>query len=83
MPSTPVIGVRTGGVPELIRDGETGFVLASCDDLESLTNSLVRLVEDEALRDELGEKAREWTHRQFNWPAAADAVKAIVWELSQ
>jgi phosphatidylinositol alpha-1,6-mannosyltransferase len=79
----PVIGVRTGGVAEVIRDGETGFVLDSCDDLESLTDSLVRLVENEALRARLGEKAREWTHRHFNWPAAADAVKAIVWELSQ
>jgi glycosyltransferase involved in cell wall biosynthesis len=79
----PVIGVRTGGVPEVIRDGETGFVLDSCDDPESLTDRLVRLVEDEALRAKLGEEAREWTHGQFNWAAATDAVKAIVWEMGQ
>ena len=80
----PVIGVRTGGVPEVIREGETGFVLDSWDDLESLTDTLVPLVEDEAFRIRLGEQAREWTTRgQFSWSAAAGAVKAIVRRLNQ
>jgi glycosyltransferase involved in cell wall biosynthesis len=77
----PVIGVRTGGVPEVIREGETGLVLDSCSDLESLIDRLVRLIDDDVLRARLGEQARQWTRRQFNWPAAAAAIKEIVQEL--
>jgi glycosyltransferase involved in cell wall biosynthesis len=74
----PVIGVRTGGVPEVIRDGETGFILDSSQDVDGLADMLVRLIEDDALRARLGGQAREWVRRQFNWAKAAETVKSIV-----
>ena len=41
--------------PEIVRDGETGFLATSADDWEK---SLQRLVEDEALRRAMGEAGR-------------------------
>lgn len=38
---TPVIGARVGGIPELIIDGETGF-LCNCDDSSSLSKAMVK-----------------------------------------
>jgi phosphatidyl-myo-inositol dimannoside synthase len=74
----PVIGVRTGGVPEVIRDGETGFILESPDDERGLTDCLVRLLEDRALRMVFGARGLAWVNKQFTWPAAVTAVKSIV-----
>jgi glycosyltransferase involved in cell wall biosynthesis len=79
----PVIGVRTGGVHEVIRDGETGFILDSSNDLGGLIDKLAHLGQDDMFRARLGEQAWEWTRRQFNWPAAADTVKGIVQGLNQ
>ena len=78
--AVPVIGVGTGGVPEVIRDGETGFILDSHLDLEGLVDRLACLVANTALRTRLGEEGREWVQRQFNWRSAAEAVQAIVWQ---
>lgn len=78
----PVVGVRTGGVPEVILDGETGFVLDSADDLENLADRLGQLAEDGALRAALGAQARRWTRERFNWTASAEAVKSVVRQVS-
>ena len=37
---TPVLGLRRGAVPEVVKDGETGFVV---DDLEGLVRTVARL----------------------------------------
>lgn len=77
----PVIGVRTGGVPEVILDGKTGFVLDSPNDLQGLTNRLVRMLSDERVRSRFGEAARAWTERQFNWGKTVREVRKIIREL--
>jgi glycosyltransferase involved in cell wall biosynthesis len=78
--AVPVIGVRTGGVPEVIRDGETGFILDSHEDLEGLADRLVCLVKDGVLRATFGDQGQAWTRAQFAWPTAIRAIKAIVQE---
>lgn len=77
----PVVGVRTGGVAEVIREGETGYLLDAPDDAERLVERLTRLVSDDGLRARMGEQARAWTQQQFSWPAAAAAIRGIVQEL--
>ena len=79
----PVIGVRTGGVPEVIRDGETGFLLERSDDLGGLTAGLAQLVGDDGFRARCGKQAQEWTRGRFNWSAAAATVKGIVEQLNR
>ena len=46
----PVIGSNVGGIPDIIKDGENGF-LVSPFDAEELANKLKILLEDEGLRD--------------------------------
>ncbi|MBV9210943.1 MAG: glycosyltransferase, partial [Acidobacteria bacterium] len=54
----PVIASRVGGVPEVVTDGETGF-LSAVGDVEKMSADALRLVEDESLRREVGARARE------------------------
>ncbi len=54
---TPMLSFRVGGVPELVREGETGL-LAEPEDVESLRAGLMRLLDDAGLRQRLGERGR-------------------------
>jgi len=53
----PVIASRVGGVPEVVTDGETGF-LSDVGDITKMAADAARLVADEKLRKEMGAKAR-------------------------
>jgi glycosyltransferase involved in cell wall biosynthesis len=53
----PIAATRTGGVPDLIRDGETGLLAPPKDPL-ALARAIERLLSDSALARRLGEAAR-------------------------
>jgi glycosyltransferase involved in cell wall biosynthesis len=55
----PVVATKVGGVPDIVCQGETGF-LAEADDDSFMTESLLRLVGDENLRARMGCRARDY-----------------------
>jgi glycosyltransferase involved in cell wall biosynthesis len=54
----PVIATRIGGIPEVVTDGETGF-LSDIGDTEKMSDDAMRFLNDEEMRRAFGEKARE------------------------
>src|SRR5258706_1721313 len=54
----PVIASRVGGVPEVVDDGENGY-LSAVGDVDKMAEDAVRLLADQNLRREMGERARE------------------------
>jgi glycosyltransferase involved in cell wall biosynthesis len=65
MHRVPVIATPVSGIPELIRDGETGL-LAPERDPEALADAIERLAGDRALALELATKGREQVKIQFD-----------------
>lgn len=53
----PIVASRVGGIPDMISDGESGLLVKP--EPQSICDGLTRLVEDGALRQRLGEAARE------------------------
>ncbi len=53
-----VVGTRLGGIPEIIHDGENGF-LATPGDADDLREKMRRLWSDGALCERMGRRARE------------------------
>jgi glycosyltransferase involved in cell wall biosynthesis len=53
----PVVATRVGGVPDVVRDGEDGF-LVETGDVDTLAERLARLAEDATLRRTMGEAGR-------------------------
>lgn len=53
----PVIATRIGGIPEVVSDGESGF-LSDVGDVEKMSKDTLRLLTDENLRREFGERGR-------------------------
>lgn len=55
----PVVATRVGGIPEVVRDGETGL-LVDPGNPRRFAEALTELLLDEPKRREMGRKAREW-----------------------
>jgi glycosyltransferase involved in cell wall biosynthesis len=66
----PVIVTRVTSLPELVVDGETGYVVPP-NDLEALGRRIRELVENPVKAEQMGQTAREHVRRRFSWPAVA------------
>lgn len=62
----PVIGGNYGGTPDIIVDGETGF-LVEYGDVDALADRLIRLLQDEKLRKRMGEAARRHVEENYTF----------------
>ena len=60
----PVVASSVGGLPEVIEDGRTGFLLPP-DDLEGMSRAALRLLTDARLHGEIREAARQVVHTKF------------------
>jgi glycosyltransferase involved in cell wall biosynthesis len=60
----PVVATPVGGVPAMMRDGETGF-LVGVGDIDALAATLLRLLRDAALREEMGRAGREFAIEHY------------------
>ncbi len=71
----PVVAGATGGLLDLVVDGETGLLVPP-GDVGALRAALERLLEDSELRRRLGAAGRERIVERFAWPAVTDATLA-------
>lgn len=71
----PVIGTRTGGIPEVIRENETGL-LVEVGDTRALAAAMDRLARDSALRAKLGTAARADARKRFSGKTIRDRYLA-------
>ncbi len=73
----PVIAGDSGGAPEAVRDGETGFVVGGTDGA-ALTERLGRLLADADLRRRMGEAGRAWVERDWRWDVVAARLRGYL-----
>lgn len=60
----PVIATRIGGIPEVVSEGETGY-LSDVGDTAKMAEDTLRLIGDEDLRRAFGEKGRELAIQKY------------------
>ncbi|MEW6118584.1 MAG: glycosyltransferase family 4 protein [Pseudomonadota bacterium] len=60
----PLIATATGGTPEILRNGETGFLIDRTD-TQALTQHLQRLIDDPVLRGEMGHRAAQVARDEY------------------
>jgi glycosyltransferase involved in cell wall biosynthesis len=67
----PVVATRVGGIPQLVDDGRTGY-LVEPGDPEALRGALLRLLDDAQLRAKMGAAGRERVTAICSWPQVTD-----------
>lgn len=63
----PVVVGRSGGSVDAVLDHQTGRIVT--DDIDELTDALVTLLGDPALRATMGERGRDWVLSDWSWEA--------------
>jgi glycosyltransferase involved in cell wall biosynthesis len=76
----PVVATRSGGVPEIVVEDETGLLVPPGDDRE-LAVALGRLAESEGLRRRMGKAGRERAMRLFDVDRTAARVQELYEEI--
>jgi glycosyltransferase involved in cell wall biosynthesis len=72
----PVVATRVGGIPDVVRDGEDGFLVAP-GDVEALADRLAELATDDALRERMGEAARARVRERYSVERLVDDVDRL------
>ncbi len=76
----PVVAGRSGGAPEAVRDGETGFVVDGRD-VGEIAERLHDLLGDGDLRDRLGAAGREWSAGVWSWDDLAARFRDLLMDV--
>jgi len=71
-----VVGGRSGGVPDAVREGETG-ILVDPEDPAAVADGITRLLADAELRRRMGAAGRRAVETFYNWDRVARDVRAI------
>jgi phosphatidylinositol alpha-1,6-mannosyltransferase len=73
----PVIGGDSGGAPDAILAGETGFVVRGTSVTE-LAGRLTELLSDPAAAAAMGEKGHAWVDREWRWDLVSDRLGKLL-----
>lgn len=72
----PVVATRAGGNPEVVRDGETGYLVPS-GDAAALAKSLSDLLRNPALRQRMGAEGRRVVEKKFSVTAMLQKIEGL------
>ena len=73
----PVIAGESGGAPEAVREGESGYVVNGRDPTAVATH-VVGILADAAERERLGRAGRRWVEQAWTWDVAAAQLQDLL-----
>jgi len=71
----PVIASRIGGIPLVLENNRNGLIFTP-GDVQSLSNLMIQLIEDENLRKRLGRSARRSICEKHNWQQVCETLES-------
>jgi len=76
----PVVVTPVGGIPELVQPGQEGF-LAPVGAIEELTQYTLKLLDDEPLRQQMGQRGASKAAEQFHLKKRVQSIETLYSEL--
>lgn len=73
----PNVAGDTGGVPDAVRDGETG-ILVDPHDLDEIAGAIRSLLADPERAAKMGAAGADWVHRDLTWEAIAARLRVLL-----
>lgn len=73
----PVVAGDSGGAPDAVLDGETGWVVRG-GSAEETADRIVTLLLDPELRQRMGERGRAWVEEKWRWDLLAERLRALL-----
>lgn len=72
----PVVASRVGGIPEIVVNAETGY-LVPAEDPAALAEALGKLIDDPGLGARMGRAGRARIEAEYRWDVCVDAMEAV------
>ena len=76
----PCVASRTGGIEDIIKDGESG-ILADVGNPDAIASAILKLLSDENLRIKMGRSGRSLVQSRFTLDRMADDIARVYGEL--
>lgn len=76
----PVVATRVGGVPEVVLDNKTGF-LVERKNVRELAEAIEKLIVDPDLREKMGRAGREYVESNYRWESNLQAMSDLYTEV--
>ncbi|MFI1965497.1 glycosyltransferase family 4 protein [Streptomyces pathocidini] len=73
----PVVAGDSGGAPDAVLDGETGWVVRG-ESAEDAADRIATLLKDPELRRRMGERGRAWVEDRWRWDLLAERLAALL-----
>ncbi|MGV4985094.1 glycosyltransferase family 4 protein [Streptomyces sp. NRAIS4] len=73
----PVVAGDSGGAPDAVLDGETGWVVRGGDPAAA-ADRIIPLLQDSELRRRMGERGRQWVEERWRWDLLAEKLKDLL-----
>ncbi|MFI1361701.1 glycosyltransferase family 4 protein [Streptomyces griseochromogenes] len=73
----PVVAGDSGGAPDAVLDGETGWVVRGGEPTEA-AERIVALLADAELRRRMGERGRQWVEEKWRWDLLAEKLRDLL-----
>jgi len=73
----PVVGGDSGGAPDAVREGETGYVVGGRD-VPAIAARLIELFADPTRAKAMGEAGRAWVEQDWRWETQAARLTALL-----
>jgi spore coat protein SA len=67
----PIISSKRGGIPEIVKDGETALLVNDPEDVDELAKKILDFVRNEEKRKTFGKRGRKRIEENFTWEIAA------------
>ncbi|MFA6215495.1 MAG: glycosyltransferase family 4 protein [Patescibacteria group bacterium] len=73
----PVIGGKSGGVPEAVLDGQTGILIDPAS-IDEMAQAAIKILSDRSYAERLGLQGLERVTSQFDWPTQVEKIKQVL-----
>ncbi len=73
----PVVAGDSGGAPDAVLDGETGYVVSGRD-VPAVADRVAGLLADRTLAARMGKAGRAWVEERWRWEAQAARMRALL-----
>ena len=80
--SCAVIASEVGGIPDIIKDGETGLLVPQKNP-QAIAEAITKLIQNRELRHRLAENGRRYVVENFNWEVVGERYRQILLQLEK
>lgn len=72
----PVVVSNAGGLPEVVKDGETGIIVPQ-ENAHATAEAILKLIRHPQTRKEMGRAGRAWVHDRYSWSNCVDRMESV------